>query len=328
MMDDKIKAIYDSFIRMTEEFNTRRLCEVFGKAIMKGDYTNKMAEESLVARMIDELIYDQDKLFQITVPSDTELFRARAVLNVSDFCTEITGVSARYADMNDNGETPFVSTGFDKYGSKEAPMGKTPPARNNISGMSYLYLAEDPYTACAEIRPYLRSVISLAQFKTKKEFKLMDFSPADTVNLSSLMHLGEKLKPDGAQQNISVRETIKWIMRQFSQTVGKPEQYRVSQYISDYIRKTGFDGIRYSSSLTGGKNITLFNSHEANIQFVSSKLVYSLSQKYQIMDINSGEQIPVVDNTDEWNQECLYKIRNEIMQAVDQANNRNGNKAE
>lgn len=326
-MDDNTKAIHDSFMRMAEEFNTRRLCEIFGKAIMNGDFTNKMAEKSLVVRMINELIYDQDKLFQINVPSDTVLFRARAVLDVSDFCTEKTGVSAGYADANDNRGTPFISTGFDKYGSKEAPMGKTPPARNNISGMSYLYLAEDPYTACSEIRPYLRSIISLAQFKTKNELKLMDFSPADTVNLSSLMHLGEKLKPDGAPENISVRETIIWIMRQFAQTVGKPEQYRVSQYISDYIRKAGFDGIRYSSSLTGGKNITLFNSHEANIQFVSSKLVYSLSQKYQIMDINSGEQIPVVDNADEWNQERLNSIRITIMQAVHQANSRNGNKA-
>lgn len=326
-MEDKTNTIHDRFKRMAEEFNTRRHCEIFGKAIMKGDFTNKEAEESLVVRMINELIYDQDKLFQIKVPSDTVLFRARAVLDVSDFYTEKTGISARYADINDNGETPFVSTGFDKYGSKEAPMGKTPPARNNISGMSYLYLAEDPYTACAEIRPYLRSVISLAQFRKKKELNVMDFSPADTVSLTSLMHLGEKIKPDGAPENISVRETIIWIMGQFAQTVGKLEQYRVSQYISDYIRKAGFDGIRYSSSLTGGKNITLFNSHEANIQFVSSKLVYSLSQKYQIMDINSGEQIPVVDNADEWNQERLNNIRITIMQAVDQANNRNGNNA-
>ena len=62
-MDDNTKAIHDSFMRMAEEFNTRRLCEIFGKAIMNGDFTNKIAEESLVVRMINELIYDQDNSY-------------------------------------------------------------------------------------------------------------------------------------------------------------------------------------------------------------------------------------------------------------------------
>ena len=49
--------------------------------------------------------------------------------------------------------------------------GKSSEGRANPRGITYLYLANNKDTACAEVRPYKGAFISVAIFKVKRELK-------------------------------------------------------------------------------------------------------------------------------------------------------------
>ena len=63
-------------------------------------------------------------------------------------------------------------------------------------------------------------------------------------------------------------------MSHYSEPVKDNRSYRATQIVSDYLRKTGIDGVAYRSSLSPeGVNYTIFNSHPSNIKYVGSKIL-------------------------------------------------------
>jgi hypothetical protein len=51
---------------------------------------------------------------------------------------------------------------------------KAPEGRANPKGISYLYLATSKETAMSEVRPWVGSRISVGQFKTNRDLKVID----------------------------------------------------------------------------------------------------------------------------------------------------------
>lgn len=65
--------------------------------------------------------------------------------------------------------------------------------------------------------------------------------------------------------------------------------YRVTQIVSDYLRKTGIDGIAYNSFLSpGGINYTIFNCHPSKIKFCESKVLIHRYANHSFWDFNEG----------------------------------------
>lgn len=192
------------------------------------------------------------------------VYRCR-IIREKDWNTPDIGI-----DFDENG-----IAGFDKYNSKEPPLGFSPAGRANHSGVSYLYVADNPYTACAEVRPHLNDCISVGVFKICKSLTILDFS--ENQNLHSL---------STDEDTISVAKLITHVMMQFASCVNDSDDYLATQYISDYIRKHGIDGICYRSSLTNGKNYAIFNCSEENIKFASSSIYYCNNIVYELIDIN------------------------------------------
>lgn len=134
--------------------------------------------------------------------------------------------------------------------------------RTNPAFIKYLYTAEDPYTALVEVRPYLKSQVSVAEIKVNESLNVADFS------YESFNDLEDKFE--------------KWLIFLIMDDLSKPvdsdkKRYIPTQYIAEYIKTIGFEGIRFNSSLHGaGRNITVFNYEKC--QPVSSQL-------YQIEDI-------------------------------------------
>jgi len=134
--------------------------------------------------------------------------------------------------------------------------------RANPSFIKYLYTAESPYTALAEVRPYLGGNISVAEIKVTEEIKIADFSyhGVDSINNS-------------LEDNLML--LIMWKLSEPINT--NKHDYIPTQYIAEYLKNLEYDGIKFNSSLhTGGCNITIFNYHKCKA--VSSKL-------YEIKDI-------------------------------------------
>lgn len=117
--------------------------------------------------------------------------------------------------------------------------------RMNKVNEHHLYLASDIETAIAEVRPLNMQQVSVATVNIKKELKLFDFT--------------KKFKfGDGTKDCDYI--SYEYVSKMCSiPNYNDNDLYKPTQMISSYIRKLGFDGIIYPSSLNEyGKNILIF----------------------------------------------------------------------
>jgi len=134
-----------------------------------------------------------------------------------------------------------------------ADIGAPPPplasaGRLNRVGVSFLYLASDQSTAAAEIRPHPGHLVSLASFRAVKEIRIADFGALDIADFSAsdarldIFHLG-------------------WTISKEISLPIVPEdrhKYSVTQLLADILRKQGYEGIRFPSSVAPGTNLCVF----------------------------------------------------------------------
>lgn len=133
--------------------------------------------------------------------------------------------------------------GYGTSGSGIPPFSvKSPHGRANPEFISYLYLAEDPHTAISEIAPIPTSIISVALFKLTDSLRLIDLS-----------------SKQGNQYSNNYGKLLYYISRSFSSTAKNVGDYYITQYISEYIKNLGYDGIIFNSSICPEKsNLVLF----------------------------------------------------------------------
>lgn len=211
---------------------------------------------------------------QVKIEKDTILYRARLFTDNDTYIKYASSVveglevddhlKRAYLKLN-NGTNTNPESGFWGYDEK----GSFVPSNNdtvndgraNPAFIKYLYTAEDPYTSIVEVRPYLQSKISVAQIKINEPLTIADFT-YDSFG-----------KLEGFEQNL-----MYLIMSDFSKpTDSDKKRYIPTQYVAEYIKTLGIDGIKFNSSLYGrGRNITIFNYEKCKP--VGSKL-------YEIEDI-------------------------------------------
>lgn len=256
---NKANEVYDDFLSKIKEMD------------------NEKIENTLVVRALKIILSQSQNKFRQVLEPGTVLFRCRKIRE-SDL-ERSKGLSVKYDDKTKR----YKTTGYNAYNSKEPPLTVPGEGRNNIKGVSYLYLAEDEYTACAEVKPESHSLLSVAQFQVKRQLQLVDLAHDDTTEI--LQELREE------RRDISFSSLFTQIMTQFAIPVMDSSEYYASQYIADYIRKFGVDGIAYRSSWTNKINYTIFNCAEINIGFKSSKIVWVPRLCYEILDINGQKAI-------------------------------------
>ena len=279
MNDNQIDNLNALFLN----FNKRNKAYEEYKAFLEIVQTyksNRAIEESAVIKALNDYIILK-KSAPYRIDRNAIIYRARKIDKEDYWNTSKTGISFE----EDNGEIVF--SGFDGYESKEAPLFVSPIGRSNIKGMPYLYAAEDEYTACAEVEPDNRSIVSLASFEILNPMNLLDLREEKQLEEIQI----DKESSQINQNEISKTKLFTEIMFQFAQPNASEEEYKASTIIADYIRRAGFDGIRYLSSKTGGANITIFNSHISNIRFVASKIVVVSGIEYHLFDLNADEEI-------------------------------------
>lgn len=140
------------------------------------------------------------------------------------------------------------------------PEKLTRHGRANPAGIPYLYLASDRQTAVSEIRPHTGERVSLAEFHVQDAVRIVDLrrprksiSPfllaRDDVklnvgNISFLERLGEELTRPVLRQSAAI-------------------DYTPTQYLCEFIKECGFDGVTYRSALSDGVNLALFRPDKA-----------------------------------------------------------------
>ena len=157
--------------------------------------------------------------------------------------------------------------GYSKEESDAPPNDITPAGRANPRNISYLYIAGDIKTAMMEVRPNVLQEVSIATVKISNNLRLFDFCYVDPED-----EMGKSF-------DLSI------ISSMFSTpNFGGEDNYYATQYLCEFIKELGFDGIRFYSSLNqNGKNIVLFDTNKQpntdykNYEIIGSK-VYSITK--------------------------------------------------
>lgn len=143
--------------------------------------------------------------------------------------------------------------------------------RANPDHIRYLYLCEDEVTPVYEVRPYIGQAVSVAKFKLLRDVKIYD--------------LTTDIKDQVPNTDLQIESLFNSIGRMFSRPyTGEVSKYIPTQYLAEEIKRMGFDGLRFNSSLhEGGINLVLFNPEDCSV--VSSDLV-------KVKDITIGCETP------------------------------------
>jgi hypothetical protein len=154
----------------------------------------------------------------------------------------------------------------DDCGFPKKEMGAPPPdlataGRVNPVGISVLYLADSIKTTLHETRAGVFDYVMVANFKLKKDIEVIDFANLDKISpfiANSTMGIGY------TQHAVNI-EHLKLISQEIAKPLRRQDSaldYLPTQYISDYIKSQGLDGVEYISTMhEGGLNLAVFDSN-------------------------------------------------------------------
>ena len=160
-----------------------------------------------------------------------------------------------------NGRSYFRCRISSKKGFKNEEMWNPPKeyassGRANPKGISYLYLGSSVETTLYETRASLFDYVSVGEFRLKEDIQILDLRNPDY----DIIPWSET---DSVELFIIYASFIKTLQEEISLPIRKQDKeldYIPTQYISEFIKSLGFDGVEYQSSLNAdGHNIAIFN---------------------------------------------------------------------
>ena len=176
-----------------------------------------------------------------------------------------------------------------KKGYKNGEMWNPPKefassGRANPKGISYLYLGSRTETTLYETRASLFDYVSVGQFRLKEDIKILDLRNPDY----DIVPWSEN---DSVELFLIYGSFIKTLQEEISLPIRKQDKeldYIPTQYISEYIKSLGFDGVEYQSSLDSeGYNLAIFNP--SKFECVETK-VYDINNiKLDYTEIKDGK---------------------------------------
>lgn len=147
-----------------------------------------------------------------------------------------------------------------------AEMGAPPKrlathGRANPPGIPYLYLGSLPATATAELRPHTGEVACVADFTVAGTLKAVDLR--NPRKLVSPFLLADASAIGQLRADIPFLERLGDELTRPVSPQGAAIDYIPSQYLCEFIKKSGYDGVVYRSSVSNGINLALFDPAKA-----------------------------------------------------------------
>lgn len=185
------------------------------------------------------------------LPDGMQLLRAQRGI---DYCTL----------SKDEPEQP---TGYKADRMKPRP-NQAMEGRTNAAGVSVLYLGTMLQTVISEVRPWVGSEISVAQFRLNRELRALDLScgHGQSAAMTVLDHLVNE-----TPLSMEDKEKAVWIDidNAFSTPVTRSDDtadYVPTQILAEVFASEGYDAIVYKSQFgEKGYNIVLFNPNDADV---------------------------------------------------------------
>lgn len=177
-----------------------------------------------------------------------------------------------------------LQEGSDSYTLKEMgapPNTKASHGRANPPGIPYLYLGSASKTAIAELRPHTSEKATVAEFAIPKDLKIVDLrDPRKQISPFVLEDIKEiaLLRGDIGFLERLGEELTRPVLPQ-----GAAIDYLPSQYLCEYVKKCGYDGVLYKSSVSDGVNLALFYPAKAKGVSVATYLVSSVAVEVEAL---------------------------------------------
>lgn len=237
-------------------------------------FVNRNPRDNSVLNLLDSV----DTNPEIILGTDTFLFRGRIVENSAKINSE---------------------DGFWGYGLSDSyvpPREKARDMRANYRYIPYLYCSNDRYMSMIEVRPRLNSSVSISQIRVCEELVILDFTVSNPIKRMSDVK----------------RNLFDDLSELFSKPVTESDDildYIPTQYIAEYVKNLGYDGIAFQSSLLGGfapsgkMNIVIF-SYEKCKPIGSN--VYQVTENY--MECQQSDADPLRIDISSPVNEMLEKI--------------------
>ena len=151
--------------------------------------------------------------------------------------------------------------------------------RANPAGIPYLYFASTPDTAVSEVRPHTGEFVSVANMSVGPNLKVIDLrNPRSTVSPFLLSDENEIAL---------LREDIGFLV-ELGKELTKPVlphaaaiDYIPSQFLCEFIKRCGYHGVLYDSSVGEGVNFSLFDPNNATVSEINCHHVTRVTVKSQ-----------------------------------------------
>lgn len=134
--------------------------------------------------------------------------------------------------------------------------------RVNPPGIPVLYTATEASTAIAEVRPWKGAPVSVASMRALADLRVVDFVPRP-YEVRDENRLTKHVE--------GLHEVLSSIGRAMAEPIDPDDtevQYVPTQYVAEFVKSKGFDGLRYGSAMAAGANIALFDLGSVEIDSI------------------------------------------------------------
>lgn len=219
------------------------------KFIKEITYNNRNPQDNKVLEQIKDFSTNPE----IILHNGDLLYRARIIKN----------------DENITNKSPFY--GLSKTESFVAPKSKTRDMRANYRYIPYLYCSNSKYIASLEVRPKLYSKVNISTIEVKEKMTILDLTMRKFPKrmIESKINLFNDLSKLYSKPALDDDDIIDYIP---------------TQYIAEYVKNLGYDGLAYISSLDTQALRNNFIENMNYVIFNYNKCETIKSNIYQIND--------------------------------------------
>lgn len=158
---------------------------------------------------------------------------------------------------------------------KSPPKEFANPGRANPKGIPYLYLANNIDTTIYEVRASYLDYVCIAEFISTIDLKIVKLGKIENVS------------PFIDSINIKEYVTDRHLLDIFGAALSKPlrrydsdNEYFPTQFLCEYIKSLGIDGVEYKSAMfKGGFNYAFFKEDNFDIKDIMTKEVTDITMK-------------------------------------------------
>lgn len=158
------------------------------------------------------------------------------------------------------------------------PIGKRTAGRVNPDGIGVLYLSTDDKTVLNETRVASYDYVTIGEFKNNRSLKI--------ANISDISRTSPFLYNDNFQRYALNRSVFQEMAYEIAKPIRRNDsslEYLPTQYIAEFVKSEGFDGVEYESTLNpGGTNLALFN--ESLVECINVKTIEITNVQYKFQE--------------------------------------------